>query len=228
MPNPYQELGATLGGLFFNPNKGVAYRDQMDKNARSQKLMAEARDAQAMSMDRAAVTAESLGKAYPTLPPDLALMLKAFVTLEGMGRELDPDFDMAAVALPYLRRALAEQYSPRALARRGWHVLSSTMSLVASLPRDLRHILRLARRGKLHVEVEITSLKPFGDQLDRAVSRLTVGLVTSALIIGSAIVMNIKGPIALSTISGFGVLGFIGAALGGVWVLISILRGGRR
>jgi len=163
-----------------------------------------------------------------TLPPDLALMLKAFVTLEGMGRELDPDFDMAAVALPYLRRALAEQYSPRALARRGWHVLSSTMSLMASLPRDLRHILRMARRGKLHVEVEVTSLKPFGDQLDRAVSRLTVGLVTSALIIGSAIVMNIKGPIALSTISGFGVLGFIGAALGGVWVLVSILRGGRR
>ena len=77
------------------------------------------------------------------------------------------------------------------------------------------------------MEVEVTSLKPFGDQLDRAVSRLTVGLVTSALIIGSAIVMNIKGPIALSNISGFGVLGFIGAALGGVWVLISILRGGR-
>ena len=89
-------------------------------------------------------------------------------------------------------------------------------------------ILRLARRGKLHVEVEVTSLKPFGDQLDRAVSRLTIGLVTSALIIGSAIVMNIKGPIALSSISGFGVLGFIGAALGGVWVLFSIWRGGRR
>lgn len=75
MPNTMQELGAQIGGLFFNPNKGVAYRDQMDKNARSQKLMAEARDAQAMSMDRAAVTAESLGKAYPSLPPDQAAFL---------------------------------------------------------------------------------------------------------------------------------------------------------
>lgn len=163
-----------------------------------------------------------------TLPPDLALMLKTFVTLEGMARELDPDFDMAAVAAPYLRRALAEQYSPRVLARRGWHVLSSAVDLISSLPRDLRQILRLARRGKLHVEVEVTSLKPFGDQLDRAVSRLTVGLVTSALIIGSAIVMNIKGPVSFSSLSGFGVLGFIGAAIGGVWVLVSILRGGRR
>ena len=75
MPNTMQELGAQIGGLFFNQNKGVAYRDQMDKNARSQKLMAEARDAQAMSMDRAAVTAESLGKAYPSLPPDQAAFL---------------------------------------------------------------------------------------------------------------------------------------------------------
>lgn len=75
MPNTMQELGAQIGGLFFNPNKGVAYRDQMDKNARSQKLMAEARDAQAMSMDRAAVTADALTKAYPTLPLEQAALL---------------------------------------------------------------------------------------------------------------------------------------------------------
>lgn len=163
-----------------------------------------------------------------TLPPDLALMLKAFVTLEGMARELDPDFDMAAVAAPYLRRALIEQYSPAALAQRGWRVFSGALDLAASLPRDLRHILRLARRGKLHVEVEVSSLKSFGDQLDRAVSRLTVGLITAALIIGSAIVMNIQGSISFSSVSIFGLLGFVGAAFGGVWVLVSILRGGRR
>ena len=163
-----------------------------------------------------------------TLPPDLALMLKAFVTLEGMARELDPDFDMAAVAEPYLRRALAEQYSPSALAQRGWHAFSGALGLLAGLPEDLRRILRLVRRGKLHVDVEVTSLKAFGDQLDRAVSRLTVGLVTSALIVGSAIVMNIQGSISFSSVSIFGVLGFIGAAIGGIWVLISILRGGRR
>lgn len=75
MPNEMQKLGAQIGGLFFNQNKGKYYHDQMDKNARSQKLMAEARDAQAMSMDRAAVTAESLGKAYPSLPPDQAAFL---------------------------------------------------------------------------------------------------------------------------------------------------------
>lgn len=162
-----------------------------------------------------------------TLPPDLSLMLKAFVTLEGMGRELDPDFDMAAQAAPYLENVLLEMNSPRAMARRGWRLMASSLDLVAGLPRDLRQILRAARRGHLQVQVEVTSLKRFGDQLDRAVSRLTIGMVTSALIIGSAIVMNIKGPMNFSTVSIFGVLGFIGAALGGLWVLLSVLRGGR-
>ena len=82
-------------------------------------------------------------------------------------------------------------------------------------------------RGKLRVEIDVLPLRRFGNQVDRAVSRLSISVVTAALIIGSAIVMNIKGPIALSSIFGFGVLGFIGAALGGVWVLVSILRGGR-
>src|SRR5690606_25991226 len=50
-----------------------------------------------------------------TLPPDLALMIKAFLTLEGLGRQLDPDFDMAAEARPYLERALMQRYSPAAL-----------------------------------------------------------------------------------------------------------------
>lgn len=50
MPNTMQELGAQIGGLFFNPNKGVAYRDQMDKNAKSKALMADARSKQAQAL----------------------------------------------------------------------------------------------------------------------------------------------------------------------------------
>ncbi|MEE7558668.1 2-polyprenylphenol 6-hydroxylase, partial [Xanthomonas sp. Kuri4-2] len=53
------------------------------------------------------------------LPADLALMIKAFLTLEGMGRQLDPDFDMASEARPYLERAVLRRYAPRAVLRRG-------------------------------------------------------------------------------------------------------------
>ena len=50
-----------------------------------------------------------------SLPADLALMIKAFITLEGMGRQLDPDFDIASEASPFLRQVLLAHAAPRRL-----------------------------------------------------------------------------------------------------------------
>ncbi len=164
-----------------------------------------------------------------SLPPDLALMIKAFLTLEGLGRQLDPDFDMASEAQPYLERALMQRYSPAALARRGRRTVSGAMDLVGTLPRDLRRLLQAARRGRLRAQIEVTSLKDFGVQVNSAANRLTVGVITAALIVGSSIVMNsVAGGGSNRALMAMGVLGFVGAALSGVWIVLSIWRSGRR
>lgn len=161
------------------------------------------------------------------LPPDLALLIKSFITLEGLGQQLDPAFDIAGEAAPLLERVLLAHAEPRALARRGWRTLTSTLGLIANLPKDLRQILRSARRGKLQIQVDVIPLKQFGERLDRAASRLALSIVTAALIVGSAIVMNIEQGAAKQSGLSLGMLGFIAAAVGGVWLLISIWRGGR-
>lgn len=162
------------------------------------------------------------------LPPDLALLIKAFVTLEGMGQQLDPDFDMVAVAAPFLRRAMLSRYAPEALAKRGWRAVASTADLLIGLPQDLRQLLRSARSGRLQLHVDVTRLKTFGNQLDRAASRIAVGNVIAALIIGSSIVMTIKGGPTLLGLPLFGLLGFVGATVGAIWLLFSIWRSGKR
>ena len=158
------------------------------------------------------------------LPPDLALMIKAFITLEGLGRQLDPDFDFAAEAAPFLRTVLLAHHAPDAIARRGWRGLLGAVDLLAGLPRDLGRLLRSARRGSLRVEVDVPPLKAFGDQLDRAASRLTMGIVTAALIVGSSIALTVHRG---DSVSLFGLLGFVAAVIGGLWVLLSVWRGGR-
>ena len=161
------------------------------------------------------------------LPPDLALLIKAFVTLEGLGRSLDPDFEMAAAASPFLGRVMAEHYAPAALARRGKGNLQRLVNMMGALPRDLEHLLRVARRGKLKVDVNVSSLDRFGEQLDRAASRLTVGIVVAALIIGSSIVVTREGGF-LPGWPPLSLLAFLGAVVGGVWLLGSIWRSGHR
>jgi ubiquinone biosynthesis protein len=161
------------------------------------------------------------------LPPDLTLLIKALITLEGMGRQLDPDFDMVTEFTPFLRRALTARYTPDALVKRGWQAILGGIEILTELPQDLHHLLRSARSGRIQVHVDVTRLQHFGNQLDRATSRLTMGVVIAALIIGSSIVMTVdRGPVLF----GFpllGLLGFLSAAVAGVWLLISIRRSGR-
>jgi ubiquinone biosynthesis protein len=158
------------------------------------------------------------------LPADLALLIKAFITLEGMGRSLDPEFHMTTEALPLLRQVLRARYQPRAVATRAWQTLRRTLAVAEQLPHDVSLLLRNARRGRVLVGIELAHLKRVGDQIDRAANRLTMALVIAALIIGSSIVMTVQGGPTLFGLPAFGFLGFTSAFLGGLWLVRAIWR----
>lgn len=162
-----------------------------------------------------------------SLPSDLALLIKAFISLEGMGRGLDPGFSVVTQASPMLRQMVRAAYMPKALALRGWNVLRRTLSFAEQLPHDLSTLLRNARRGRLHVGIELAHLRRVGNQIDKAANRLSMALVIAALVVGSSIVMNVQGGPTVFGLPLFGFLGFVGAVLGGIWLLRSIQRSGR-
>ncbi|WP_096699078.1 AarF/ABC1/UbiB kinase family protein [Polaromonas sp. AER18D-145] len=161
------------------------------------------------------------------LPPDLALLIKAFISLEGMGRGLDPGFHMATEATPMLRQVLRARYQPEVLASRAWKTLRRTLAVAEQLPHDVSRLLRNARRGHLSVGIELAHLKRVGDQVDRAANRLAMALIIAALIIGSSIVMTVQGGPTLMGLPLFGFLGFTGAMLGGLWLVRAIWRSSR-
>src|SRR5690606_32983000 len=160
------------------------------------------------------------------LPAELALLIKVFITLEGLGRQLDPDFDMATEAEPFLRSAMADRYSPVRLANEGLRVLVDAGQLLSTFPRDLKRLLRSARAGSLKLHVDIDHLQRFGEQIERSANRLTVGVVLAALIVGSSIVLTVGGGPTLLGLPVFGLLGFVGAAIAGAWLILSIWRSG--
>ncbi|PKO28259.1 MAG: ubiquinone biosynthesis protein UbiB [Betaproteobacteria bacterium HGW-Betaproteobacteria-9] len=158
------------------------------------------------------------------LPSDMALLIKAFITLEGMGRGLDPEFHMTTEALPLLKQVVRARYQPKVVANRAWQTLRRTLAVAEQLPHDVSRLLRNARRGKVHVGIELAHLKRVGDQIDRAANRLTMALVIAALIIGSSIVMTVKGGPTLFGLPAFGFLGFASAFVGGLWLVRAIWR----
>ncbi|MDO9291554.1 MAG: AarF/UbiB family protein, partial [Hydrogenophaga sp.] len=158
------------------------------------------------------------------LPSDMALLIKAFITLEGMGRGLDPEFHMTTEALPLLKQVVRARYQPKVVANRAWQTLRRTLAVAEQLPHDVSRLLRNVRRGKVHVGIELAHLKRVGDQIDRAANRLTMALVIAALIIGSSIVMTVKGGPTLFGLPAFGFLGFASAFVGGLWLVRAIWR----
>ncbi|HEX6529207.1 MAG TPA: ubiquinone biosynthesis protein UbiB, partial [Burkholderiales bacterium] len=126
----------------------------------------------------------------------------------------------------FLRAATLARSGPLTLAKRGWRTLAAFGDILGDLPRDLRELSRAAKSGRLQAHVDVTGLPAFGRQLDTSANRLAIGIVTAALIVGSAIVMTIDHGPLLFGLPMFGVLGFSAALIGGAWLFVSILRSG--
>jgi ubiquinone biosynthesis protein len=163
-----------------------------------------------------------------TLPPDLALLVKAYVTLDGFGRHIDPDFNTLVFAAPYLQQLMTDRYRPEVMAKRGWRNLVGIVDLVSAFPKELHQLLRASRKGAIQVDFNVKGIGPYVDKIDVAISRLTMGIVTSALIIGTSIIMTVKGESAVFSLPVLGFLGYVFAFLGGLWLLFSIWRSNKR
>jgi ubiquinone biosynthesis protein len=127
-----------------------------------------------------------------TMPPDQAMLLKVFVSLEGAFKKLDPAFDIMAAMQPTLHEAVIDQLSPRALGKRGLKVATQYLELFADLPKEIRRGIYTAKTGHLKIRVEVSQLDTLQRMVMRAGRLLAVAGVTSALLIGTSIVMSFR------------------------------------
>ncbi|XZG71283.1 ABC1 kinase family protein [Chitinibacteraceae bacterium HSL-7] len=162
-----------------------------------------------------------------TLPSDLTLLFKALITLEGLGRQLDPEFQMVPHLTPFVREVILARYRPHALLSSGKEGVLDGFKLVAGLPRDLGRLIRQLRRGQFRVDLDLKRLDRFGVQLARSANRLTMGIVTGALIIGSSVVLTVKSGPMLFGLPALGLLGFVLAFANSVWLMFSIWVSGK-
>jgi ubiquinone biosynthesis protein len=95
------------------------------------------------------------------------------------------------------------------------------------LPRDLVRLLRQARRGRLRIDLDLKRLDSFGAQINRASNRLTMGILTASLVIGSSIVLTVDGGPDFFGLPLLGALGFILAVVNSIWIVASIWRSGK-
>jgi ubiquinone biosynthesis protein len=170
---------------------------------------------------------EVAGQFQLRIPPDLFLMIKALGTVEGVGRMLDPDFDMIARATPFITEVKLERYKPERIAEDVFDLSTRLLRFVRQFPKELLDIAQMIRQQKLSFQIEHRGLETMLVTHDRISNRISFSILIAALIIGSALIVISETPPLIYGISLIGILLFFAAAIMGIWLLVAILRKGR-
>ena len=156
------------------------------------------------------------------LPPDLWLLAKTLSMLEGIGRRLDPDFDMFAISEPIVQRLLWRMLIPSLPKSRTLIRLGSDWADVATrLPRATSRVLRQAEQGDLF-SVHIKDIDHLLHVLDRLTTRLSLSVLVAGLTVGLAVLIPATEGNDLARI--VTILGFLLSAALAMWLVWSIIR----
>jgi len=162
-----------------------------------------------------------------TVLSDVVLMAKALATIESVGRSLDPDFNMMTFVEPYARKLMIQPILPRKQLREMKQLAQETEELIKILPGKLKYILRKVKKGKMNLIFEHRGLERLITEMDRSSNRLAFSLIIAALIIGSSIIVFFDKGLQFFGLSAFGLIGYLIAAILGLWLVIAILRSGK-
>ena len=153
-----------------------------------------------------------------TIQPQLILLQKTLLNIEGVGRQLDPDIDIWAVARPVLERILRERYSPRRLAREFRKRLPELITQAPDMPRLLHAWLTQQVEGRQQLHMHSKELSEIAVAM-RLLQRRAVGAIVGAgLLIAAAVLYALEagGP----RLAGVPASAWI-AGIAGVWALLA-------
>jgi ubiquinone biosynthesis protein len=162
-----------------------------------------------------------------TLPPTIYLLVKAFITIEGFARQLDPEFELLTHLEPFVRKVFTEKLNFWKASGANAESLMSYVSLIKDFPQDFREGLALWKKGKVRLEFVPDDLENILHKADRISNRLSFALIVTGTILASAMTLGAKIPPLWNGIPIFSIIALSGSGLLGFALLISIWRSGR-
>lgn len=158
---------------------------------------------------------EIVRRFYITLPSEASMLIKVLVSLEGTGRLLNPNFSLMEVMRPFQRKMMLKRLSPTRQARKMRRFMVQTERMMESLPTSISNILEQIQTGRFDVHLDHRRLGP-------SVNRLVVGLMVSAMFLGSSWMLSSNvSPILFVRDDGSGGVSLLGLT----GITVSLLMG---
>jgi ubiquinone biosynthesis protein len=113
------------------------------------------------------------------IPTDFMLVGKALMTVEGIGKQIDPNLDVFGVASPYFFELMKKRYSPQRLGNELWRGVEQLSRAGYDMPMQAREVLEDLRLGRMTLRTEDPGLPNAADRLGR---RLFSGMIVATLV----------------------------------------------
>jgi ubiquinone biosynthesis protein len=159
-------------------------------------------------------------------PAQFTLMLKSLMTVESFALNLDPEFEIIESLKPYARRFRMRDLDPAEILRKARRTMSEAGDFAQKLPDDIRSLLGKFKKGDFEMKIHHQHLDELVKTLDKSSDRISFSVIIGALLIGSSMVVSQEGVVfGVVKLETLGFIGYIAAAVIGLWLVVSIIRG---
>jgi ubiquinone biosynthesis protein len=149
--------------------------------------------------------------------PQLVLLQKTLLNIEGMGRELYPDLDLWVTAKPFLQRWMDEQAGVRSLFNNAKTNLPKFIEQLPHMPVMINDVIKQMHDNQLNMQMESQQLEQIRKEIKDANRRMVLTLSGSALLITAVLTstsLNTSVSTAVTNLSPVSlVVGIVGIVL---------------
>lgn len=121
---------------------------------------------------------------------DITLLLKAFGTLEGVIRVLDPEVSLMEVASPFAQHYFLTHLDVEDTLKQSGLDLLEGMKAAPKIPQQLHHLLEMWTSGQGKVNLELKKQDKLLSRIESMINRLVFGMILAALIVGSSLLVQ--------------------------------------
>ncbi len=159
------------------------------------------------------------------LRPDLSIMLRALIVLDGSTRLLYPDINIIEEFSPYVKRLLLRKYRPDVLLKSVRHSVYNFWHMYKNVPSQLSNILNKLENDELTLGFEHRGLDGLKKTLEHITNKLTLGIVIGSMILASSLIITTGMEPHIFGYPAIGLGGYAISAVLGLWLIVSIIKG---
>ena len=152
--------------------------------------------------------------------PQLVLLQKTLLNIEGLGREVYPDLDLWETAKPFLQRRVDQQFGLRSLLKTAKADLPKLLEQGPHIPVMVNEIIHHIHKQQLNQQSESQQLEQLREEIKQHNKKIIITLTGATLLITAVLSSSALAPVAMSISSPNWILGATGLAL----VLYSLLK----